>query len=246
MALRGLNPSKGESGCLESKPAGPKAGKVSVPPFQRGAGSRGRAPVARRNGRNTFPKDAFYFGSTFLFARKKERWKPCAPCRGRHPGRGAAGLFIETAPSRTPGTHSAPSAKVKPPQGAGTAPSPNGPLRVPSGTSASQKARFGAQPSEARLLARRWSDTGGTPVEKEERYEEKRVLRQKILAPSASVVSFSFPRRQHIGAKDSIPGNRSFPSAVCLAVGPSACLPMVSDRWLFTKALPLGGKTAPK
>ena len=77
--------------------------------------------------------------------------------------RGAAGLFIETAPSRTPGTHSAPCAKVKPPQRAGTAPSPNGPLRVPSGTSASQKARFGAQPSKARLLARRWRDAGGTP-----------------------------------------------------------------------------------
>ena len=82
------------SDCLESSPAGPKAGKVSVPPFQRGAGSRGRAPAARRNGRNTFPKGAFYFGSTFLFARKKERWKPCAPCRGRHPGRGAAGLLV--------------------------------------------------------------------------------------------------------------------------------------------------------
>ncbi len=93
-ALRGLNPSEGESDCLEFKLAGPKAGKVSVPPFQRGAGSRGRAPVARRNGRNTFPKGAFYFGSTFLFARKKERWKPCAPCRGRHPGRGAAGLLV--------------------------------------------------------------------------------------------------------------------------------------------------------
>ena len=51
-------------------------------------------PVARRNGRNAFPEGAFYFGSTFLFARKKERWKPCAPCRGRHPGRGAAGLLV--------------------------------------------------------------------------------------------------------------------------------------------------------
>ena len=99
-ALRGLNPSEGESDCLEFKLAGPKAGKVSVPPFQRGAGSRGRAPVARRNGRNTFPKGAFYFGSTFLFARKKERWKPCAPCRGRHPGRGAAGLLVTNDGSR--------------------------------------------------------------------------------------------------------------------------------------------------
>ncbi len=99
-ALRGLNPSEGESDCLEFKLAGPKASKVSVPPFQRGAGSRGRAPVARRNGRNTFPKGAFYFGSTFLFARKKERWKPCAPCRGRHPGRGAAGLLVTNGGSR--------------------------------------------------------------------------------------------------------------------------------------------------
>ena len=45
MALRGLNPSKGESGCLESKPAGPKASEVSVPPFQR----VGRSPRARRD-----------------------------------------------------------------------------------------------------------------------------------------------------------------------------------------------------
>ena len=45
---------------------GPKAGKVSVPPFQRGAGSRGRAPVARRNGRNTSPKGACFFASFFL------------------------------------------------------------------------------------------------------------------------------------------------------------------------------------
>ena len=97
---KGLNPSEGESDCLEFKLAGPKAGKVSVPPFQRGAGSRGRAPVARRNGRNPFPKGAFYFGSTFLFARKKERWKPCAPCRGRHPGRGAAGLLVTNGGSR--------------------------------------------------------------------------------------------------------------------------------------------------
>ncbi len=29
-----------------------------------------------------------------LFEREKERWKPCALCRGRHPGRGAAGLLV--------------------------------------------------------------------------------------------------------------------------------------------------------
>ena len=56
--------------------------------------------VARRNGRNTFPKGAFYFGSTFLFARKKERWKPSALHRGRRPGRGAAGLLVTNGDSR--------------------------------------------------------------------------------------------------------------------------------------------------
>ena len=30
----------------------------------------------------------------FLFAIQKERRKPSAPCRGRHPGRGAAGLLV--------------------------------------------------------------------------------------------------------------------------------------------------------
>ncbi len=43
--LRGLNPLKSESQYLESKPAGPKAGKVSVHPFQR----VGRSPRARRD-----------------------------------------------------------------------------------------------------------------------------------------------------------------------------------------------------
>jgi hypothetical protein len=38
--------------------------------------------------------------TNFLFARKKESWKPFALHRGRHPGRGAAGLLVTNGVSR--------------------------------------------------------------------------------------------------------------------------------------------------
>ena len=85
---------------------GPKAGKVSVHPFQRVAGSRGRAPVAPHRERNALPEGAKCFsgGSIFLcfflFAIEKERRKPSALHRGRHPGRGAAGLLVTNGGSR--------------------------------------------------------------------------------------------------------------------------------------------------
>ena len=75
--LWGLNSPEGDSHCLESKPAGPKAGKVSVPPFQRGAGSRGSAPAAFRRRRNSFRRELFSLLLSFCDRkRKKEAFRP--------------------------------------------------------------------------------------------------------------------------------------------------------------------------
>ena len=56
---------------------GPKAGKVSVPPFQRGAGSRGSAPAAFRRRRNSFRRELFSLLLSFCDRkRKKEAFRP--------------------------------------------------------------------------------------------------------------------------------------------------------------------------
>ena len=56
---------------------------------------KGCPPAAFRRRRNSFPKGAFFFASFFLRI-EKERRKPPALRRGRHPGRGTTGLFTPT------------------------------------------------------------------------------------------------------------------------------------------------------
>ena len=88
---------------------GPKAGKVSVKPFQRPGEARvpegtrsgplglqgpGAAPPGRLPQKAELLSGGSIFLCFFLFAIEKERRKPCALCRGRHPGRGAAGLLV--------------------------------------------------------------------------------------------------------------------------------------------------------
>ena len=59
-------------------------------------GSAPRSPVA--TGEILFRREPFL--CFFLFAIQKERRKPSALCRGRHPGRGAAGLLVTNGGSR--------------------------------------------------------------------------------------------------------------------------------------------------
>ena len=79
--LRGLNPLKSESQYLESKPAGPKAGKVSVKPFQRLAGEpRGqRPPAAFRRRRNSFRREPFSLLLSFCDRKRKKEAFRLAP-----------------------------------------------------------------------------------------------------------------------------------------------------------------------
>ena len=54
---------------------------------------RGQRP-GRPSQRAKYFSEGSFFLCFFLFAIEKERRKPCALCRGRHPGRGAAGLLV--------------------------------------------------------------------------------------------------------------------------------------------------------
>ena len=72
---------------------GPKASKVSVKPFQRLAVSKGGAFGRSPQGAKCFSEGSIFL-CFFLFAIEKERRKPFALHRGRHPGRGAAGLLV--------------------------------------------------------------------------------------------------------------------------------------------------------
>ena len=72
---------------------GPKASKVSVKPFQRLAVSKGGA-FGRPSQRAKHFSGGSIFLCFFLFAIEKERRKPSALHRGRHPGRGTAGLLV--------------------------------------------------------------------------------------------------------------------------------------------------------
>ncbi len=84
--------------------------------------------------------------ANFLFERKKESWKPCAPCRGRHPGQRGGGSFYpnskkhcETLLPRTPGTSLRPIQRLSPRRGrvgrdGGGTPLPGGRTGYPSKT----------------------------------------------------------------------------------------------------------------
>ena len=63
----------------------------------RGPGAEPRSPVT--TGETPFRRAHFSL-SNFLFERKKESWKPSALHRGRHPGRGTAGLLVTNGGSR--------------------------------------------------------------------------------------------------------------------------------------------------